>query len=170
MDYSDNEYTHDSQAEQVQEEDNVSEVSVKVKKGKKNVEKVKKTVKTKKKTPAKKKTKKSPAKKDREESYPRDGKKAPMGKKGKNDKKYEKTPEEIVDESWKLFRNRYAMIFHICKSCNTDMYHDDEKFEYDEDLEKHCLKLKMCSKCAMSNLSINNIYYMGFEADKRKKV
>ena len=119
--------------------------------------------------------KKAPAKKTRgKSSTPAPQKKKTYPKKGtasrnfQNKKKgnassvdkYDKTSEEIVDESWKLFRNRYSLNFNLCKGCNDELYHDDEKFEFDG--EKYTAKIPMCHKCVVSNMTMNTVYYMGF--------
>ena len=152
-----------SMSEEVPE---ASEIVEKKKKPKsKNPSKVKKTQ-TKKKAPAKKAaTKKSPKKKNAKRAESPD--EGDDSGKGNSKDRYEKTPEEIETDSWKLFCGRYSLTFHVCKSCRNDMYHDDDKFEIDGD--EYVAKVKMCKKCAVSNLMMNTVHYMGFEADSKKK-
>jgi len=75
--------------------------------------------------------------------------------------KKEKSPDEIVGDSWKIFQPRYGVTLHLCYDCVGALYGDDEKFEYLGD-EQYLAKIGMCPECAVGNISLSGSYYTNF--------
>ena len=85
-----------------------------------------------------------------------------FGKKSYNKfAKKEKSPDEIVGDSWKIFQPRYGVTLHLCYDCVGALYGDDEKFEYLGD-EQYLAKIGMCPECAVGNISMSGSYYTNF--------
>ena len=94
--------------------------------------------------------------------------KKPAAKRASSKTKYvKKTPADIPNEAWKFFRSRFALIFHMCRDCNSNLYKDKSKYE--QSGEHHIAKVRMCTACAMANLTLQNVYYMAFESEKKQK-
>ena len=86
---------------------------------------------------------------------------------GRNKPSFSDRPiQDMNKESWKLFRKRKAIIWHLCTKCDQDLYKDVTK--YQNVGNRHIAKVAMCQKCALSNILMNNAYYLGFEADGLK--
>lgn len=79
--------------------------------------------------------------------------------------RYDKSADDIVSESWKLFQPQYSIIWNLCYDCNGKVYGDDEKFESLGNRE-FLAKVRMCEKCAIGNLSVKTTHYANFGKKK----
>lgn len=80
----------------------------------------------------------------------------------------EKTSEDVERDAWKLFKSRNTLLFHLCYDCNGALYNDQDKFEKHDD-ETFVAKIRMCMNCALRNISMNTLYYFGFERHPSKQ-
>lgn len=75
-------------------------------------------------------------------------------------------PSQIKSNAWKMFAKKTGMMLFFCKECSDVNYKNKEKFSIDSDVCN--LNIKMCLKCAASNIALHGCYYAGFHDEVKK--
>lgn len=75
--------------------------------------------------------------------------------KNKNDEENSREIEEkYYDQTWKLFKGKYVLVFHLCRDCQDETYNSKDKCKRQGNYVN--VNFRLCPECLKNNIWATN--------------